>query len=291
MSDMPWFQFYPNDWLAGTRGLSAVETGVYITIIATLYDRAAPLPNDPERLARMCGASKRVFVSALNRLVEDGKLLLTEQGIWNERVAEELQNRNEKVEQNKKAALTRWNGKTQSNQRKPDAGALQTQCKTDAISEVRSQKSDISNHHTRDPDGWNQLEAQCREAAGWQNEPHPNLFVIGPIAALIEAGCILELDVLPTIRARSSACSGVKNWKYFISAIQQARDDRLGALTPANPSKPLEARYGNTAKRNSIADGFAIIDAAIAAEEQRLGQLGTTEISPAMGGQGLKLVS
>lgn len=152
-------------------------------------------------------------------------------------------------------------------------------------------ETDISNHHTRGPDGWNQLEAKCREAAGWQNEPHPNLFVIGPIAALIEAGCILELDVLPTIRARSSACRGVKNWKYFISAIQQARDDRLGALTPANPSKPFEARHGNTAKRNTIADGFAIIDAAIAAEEQRLGQLGTTEISPSMGGQGLKLVS
>lgn len=156
-------------------------------------------------------------------------------------------------------------------------------------------ETDISNHHTRDPDGWNQLEAKCREAAGWQNEPHPNLFVIGPIAALIEAGCILELDVLPTIRARSSACRGVKNWKYFISAIQQARDDRLGALTPANPSKPLEARYGNPAKHNTIANGFAVVDAAIAAERNRIEalerELTGAGVGAALGGESLKLVS
>lgn len=156
-------------------------------------------------------------------------------------------------------------------------------------------ETDISNHHTRDPDGWNQLEAKCREAAGWQNEPHPNLFVIGPIAALIEAGCILELDVLPTIRARSSACRGVKNWKYFISAIQQARDDRLGALTPANPSKPFEARHGNPAKHNTIANSFAVVDAAIAAKRRQVEEL-EREFAGAgngatIGGENLKLVS
>lgn len=143
MSELPWFQFYPNDWLAGTRGLSAVETGVYITIIATLYDRAAPLPNNPERLARMCGASKRVFVAALERLVDDGKLMMDARGIWNARVEQELQSRNEKVERNKKAAESRWEWKTEQNQRESDADALQPQCQNDAISEVRSQKSDI----------------------------------------------------------------------------------------------------------------------------------------------------
>lgn len=160
MSDMPWFQFYPNDWLAGTRGLSAVETGIYITIIATLYDRAAPLPNDPERLARMCGASKRIFIAALNRLVEDGKLILNEQGIWNERVAEELQNRNEKVEKNKKAAETRWNGKTEINQQQYDAPALRLQCQTDAISEVRSQKSEREREAApaQEPKHWKEVQ-------------------------------------------------------------------------------------------------------------------------------------
>ena len=165
MSDMPWFQFYPNDWLAGTRGLSAVETGVYITIIATLYDRAAPLPNDPDRLARMCGASKRIFVAALNRLVEDGKLMLTERGIWNERVEEELQNRNEKVERNKKAAETRWSGKSELNQQQPDAPALQPQSQSDAISEVRSQKSEREREdaHAQDPKHWVEVQGHLKD--------------------------------------------------------------------------------------------------------------------------------
>ena len=144
MSAHPWFKFYPNDWLAGTRSLSAVETGVYITIIATLYDRAQPLPNDAEDLARLCGASKRVFSAALARLVATGKLVITENGeIWNARVEEELQNRNEKVEGNSKAARTRWGKKKDTNQSMSDADALQEQCETHAISEVRSQKSEV----------------------------------------------------------------------------------------------------------------------------------------------------
>lgn len=167
---MPWFQFYPNDWLAGTRGLSAVETGIYITIIATLYDRAAPLPNDPDKLARMCGASRRIFVAALARLVSDGKLTITENGIWNARVEDELQNRNEKVEKKKKAADARWIDKTEENQCNGDADALQVQCETDAISEVRSQMSDIRKSariddapKSEDPPHWAEVQTYLKD--------------------------------------------------------------------------------------------------------------------------------
>lgn len=162
MSDMPWFQFYPNDWLSGTRGLSAEETGVYITIIATLYDRAAPIPNDIDRLSRMCGASKRTFVAALAKLVEDEKLVITEQGIWNTRVEEELKKRNEKVEKKTKAAEARWGVKTELNQHRDDADALQMQCETDAMSEVRGQMSEIreseSAHTKDDPKHWGEVQ-------------------------------------------------------------------------------------------------------------------------------------
>ena len=32
------FDFYPRDWITGTRGLSAKARGVYIDLIATMYD-------------------------------------------------------------------------------------------------------------------------------------------------------------------------------------------------------------------------------------------------------------
>jgi hypothetical protein len=150
-------------------------------------------------------------------------------------------------------------------------------------------------HHARGSDDWATLEAQCRQAAGWEREPSPNLFVIGPIAALLDAGCILELDVLPTIKARSPSCRGSKSWKYFISAIQQARDDRLGALTPANPSKPSEARHGTSPKHNTIANSFAVVDAAIADERNRIAalerELAGAGVGATLGGESLELVS
>ena len=38
MSESPWIKFYPSDWLAGTRGMSATEAGVYINLIAMMYE-------------------------------------------------------------------------------------------------------------------------------------------------------------------------------------------------------------------------------------------------------------
>lgn len=262
MSELPWFQFYPNDWLAGTRGLSAVETGVYITIIATLYDRGEPLPNDPERLSRLCGASKRVFVAALARLLDDKKLIMTECGIWNARVAEELQSRNEKVDRNKKAADARWNGKTQQNQQQSDADALQPHCQNDAISEVRSQKSeedvvsvgareapptDVSRETHPEPD-LAELELELRNAAGWQREPAPMLAVTGPIAELISGGCSLELDVLPTVRVLAPQCRSRTSWRYFLKAIAQARDDRLSVRNAASTPARRVSTHAKTSR-------------------------------------------
>ena len=42
----PWFKFYPSDWLGGTRGLTAEETGVYITMIAMMYEAGGGLPHN-----------------------------------------------------------------------------------------------------------------------------------------------------------------------------------------------------------------------------------------------------
>ncbi len=55
--------FYPSDWLAGTRGLSDAETGVYITLIARMYEMAGPIERDDNRLARLCGSrTKNSFI-------------------------------------------------------------------------------------------------------------------------------------------------------------------------------------------------------------------------------------
>nr|WP_313010760.1 DUF1376 domain-containing protein [Brucella intermedia] len=89
MTKMPWVRFFPSDWLGGTRGMSAVETGIYITLIATMYERGEPIVEDHARLARLCGASNSAFKKALDTLIDEGKITRIEAGLWNDRVEKE----------------------------------------------------------------------------------------------------------------------------------------------------------------------------------------------------------
>lgn len=128
MSDMPWVRFFPSDWLGGTRGMSAAETGIYITLIATMYERGEPVPEDIPRLARLCGASNSAFRTAVETLVSEGKLIRVDGGLWNERVGKESEIRAEKSEVGRSAANARWAKKSNKNNRGNDADAMRTQC-------------------------------------------------------------------------------------------------------------------------------------------------------------------
>lgn len=89
-----WFKFYASDWLSGTVALSPAEKGVYITLIAAMYDAGGSIPNEPRRLARLTGASNSLLKRAVEALLDDGKLELDEQGhLTNARVQQEVHDR------------------------------------------------------------------------------------------------------------------------------------------------------------------------------------------------------
>ncbi|MDG4721606.1 YdaU family protein [Thalassospira aquimaris] len=145
-NDLPWFRFYPSDWLGGTRGMSATETGIYITLIANMYDRAEPLPEDFDRLARLCGTTKPALKKTLEILIEDGKIIKTDAGLWNSKVQKEIEFREEKSNRSASAAKQRWE-KDQQNQDPDDASAMPEQSERNAktmprarVPEARSQK-------------------------------------------------------------------------------------------------------------------------------------------------------
>ena len=88
--DAPWFRFYVDDWIAGTSSLTAAEKGVYISLLAAMYDRREPIIGDPIALARRCGLPYNRFVPVLDRLVRLGKITRLDDGrLWNERVKKE----------------------------------------------------------------------------------------------------------------------------------------------------------------------------------------------------------
>lgn len=126
-----WIKFYPSDWLSGTRGMSAAETGVYITLIAMMYEREGPVPNEPKRLARQMGMTPAALEKVVDELLGQGKILLTEEGFWKDRVAKEIKFRAEKSEAAAESASKRW-GKTQEKQPQSDANALPTQSEGNA---------------------------------------------------------------------------------------------------------------------------------------------------------------
>lgn len=140
MAELPWFRFFPSDWLGGTRAMSAAETGIYITLIATMYEKGVPIANDPVKLARLCGASNSTFRAALESLIDSGKITETDNGLWNERVGKEVFYRLEKSRVGSKAAKRKWELKANEINAPDDATAMPEQSDRNAI--LRSQISD-----------------------------------------------------------------------------------------------------------------------------------------------------
>lgn len=139
MSDSPFFQFYPSDWLAGTRGLTAAETGVYITLVAMMYEAEGPIPNDAKRLARLCGSTPAALKKSIHGLIEAGKITEDERGFFNRRVEIEIEKRAEKRAAASASANARWK-KAEQKQQPKNANASKTQCERNANQKPEPEK-------------------------------------------------------------------------------------------------------------------------------------------------------
>jgi hypothetical protein len=77
------------------------------------------------------------------------------------------------------------------------------------------------------------------EAVGDKIQPH-GAIVLAPILGLIEGGCDLETDILPSIRAQAARLARpAGKWAYFVPGIREAYETRIAAgkgLTQPKPS-------------------------------------------------------
>jgi uncharacterized protein YdaU (DUF1376 family) len=109
LSSITHVRFYPSDWLAGTRGMTAAEMGVYITLIAMMYERAGPVDGkDNAKLARLCGTSASALRGILDRLISDGKITETDGFLFNRRAELEIKNVLSKSGVAREKATARW---------------------------------------------------------------------------------------------------------------------------------------------------------------------------------------
>lgn len=255
--------YYPHhigDYRAATAHLTFEEDAAYRRLMDIYYMTERPLPLDRRRLhtLTLCqtASQRRAVDSVLAEFFFE-----TSDGHRHGRCDREIEKATEKRTKARGSAASRWANSLNS-QETGHANALPTHSKSDANASSPdmptqcegnapnpnpnpNKEKGVSDRRARVPD----LESRLREAAGWQNEPAPNLAVTGAVEALIDAGACLETDVLPTVRALAPNVRTRTSWKYFLNAIAQARDDRIAAAKivshpsatrPANDRRPSQ---------------------------------------------------
>ena len=103
MSHIPYFSFYPSDFMNGIRGLSAQEVGVYTMLLCRIYEENGPIENHALRLATYCGMRVPTFEKVLSQLIELGKIIVVDGGLFNDRAASEIAKRSDGLKNNSKA--------------------------------------------------------------------------------------------------------------------------------------------------------------------------------------------
>jgi uncharacterized protein YdaU (DUF1376 family) len=102
-------RFFASDWLAGTRELTMHETGVYITLVAMMYEKGEPIDGDVGRLSRLCGTTAAPLSNALKRLTASGKIIEMDGArLWNAKVEIELQQSEKITHAKRQSASQRW---------------------------------------------------------------------------------------------------------------------------------------------------------------------------------------
>ncbi|MGK8640432.1 DUF1376 domain-containing protein [Brucella anthropi] len=143
---IPYFDFYPSDFMHGVRGLSAQEVGVYTMMLCRIYEENGPVEFHVMRLATYCGMRESTFVKTVEKLIELGKLQLIEGMITNHRAEAEISSRANKLKNNSKAGKASAE-KRQQKQRPNSTDVQQTFNHTDTDTDTditSSLRSDVS---------------------------------------------------------------------------------------------------------------------------------------------------
>lgn len=140
----PYVPFYPSDWLAGVASLTPAEVGVYINILALIYENDGPVPYDVKRLSRRMGINAGPLKKIVTALIDEGKLVDEHGSLTNLRAEKEIQERLSKSAIAKQNAFARWK-KIKQKQQKSNADASIPQCKTDANQNQNQKEKEDTN--------------------------------------------------------------------------------------------------------------------------------------------------
>ena len=163
--------------------MTSATKGVYITLLCLMYEAEGPLKQPWDILSRRSGCTVPAFKKAVSALVDEGKIKVTDEGIWSDKCDKHIAQRRERSDSAKAAAEIRWK-KEQGKQCPTDADAMRAQCQPEPdpepkLKEEPSGSSKIQPPKKRKPvkrsvplpDGWVPNEANVKHALSKQLSP------------------------------------------------------------------------------------------------------------------------
>lgn len=88
---LPWYRRFPDNFIAGTVGLTLEEKGAYSLVLDLMYVRGGPVPDEPRYIAGVCNCSVRKWNSIRQRLLDLGKITSADGYLTNHRAEEEIE--------------------------------------------------------------------------------------------------------------------------------------------------------------------------------------------------------
>lgn len=80
---LEWFPCYPAKLLGALAGMTANEKLVYMVVLLRIYEINGPCRDSVDAIAVRAGVQRRQVAAAIDRLVEDGRLVRSEDGFHN----------------------------------------------------------------------------------------------------------------------------------------------------------------------------------------------------------------
>ena len=157
-NNIPYFRFYPADFMHGVRGLSAQEIGVYTMILCRIYESSGPVEYNPLRLATYCGMRQATFDKVLEKLVDLDKLQMVGGMISNARADIEISKRANDLKSNSKAGKASAE-KRQQNQQITATSVQQSFNHTDTDTDTDTDKIEAKASR--------QTKRRCQLPSGW----------------------------------------------------------------------------------------------------------------------------
>jgi len=109
---LPFFRFYPHAYLDGVQGMGEGMIGAYSVLLALIYARNGRSVRDDRHLGGILGCGTNRAKSLTDKLIEEGKIGIDEDGrLFNSRADEELAFKDEISKVRSRAGSSKRSGK------------------------------------------------------------------------------------------------------------------------------------------------------------------------------------